>query len=331
MALLDAALAAHAAGLCVVPPREDGSKAPDGMWARWQRERPTEADLCQWYAGGRRGVGLVCGRVSGNLEMFEWEEDARFREFYARARLLGLGDLVERVVNGYFEVTPRRGYHTFYRCREVEGNVELARRPKRREEMKHPQDKVKVLIETRGERGYAVVAPSCGSVHPTGRPYVLRCGGFASIETVSPEERSDLLDLARSMDEMPRVAPPARRCASGPSGDRPGDYFNAVASWAEVLEPHGWRYQGRAPDGNEHWCRPGKNRGTSATVHLDRGDALFVFSSSTLFDPGRTVTKFGAYAELNHGGDFATAAREVGRDPRVVAARVGHLAPAVAR
>ena len=78
----EAALTAHALGLCVLPPREDGSKgpiAPGGTWKGFQHHRPTEAELAGWY-GSRTGVGLVCGSISGNLELFEFD-DKRTLEF----------------------------------------------------------------------------------------------------------------------------------------------------------------------------------------------------------------------------------------------------------
>src|SRR5437764_1472974 len=68
------------------------------------------------------------------------------------------------------------------------------------------EDGFKVLIETRGEGGYAVEAPSFGSVHPSGRPYVQERGGPDTIATITPEEHDSLWELARSFDEMPRKA-----------------------------------------------------------------------------------------------------------------------------
>jgi hypothetical protein len=67
----------------------------------------------------------------------------------------------------------------------------------------------KPLIETRGEGGYLVIAPSNGRVHPTGKPYVLRRGGLATIAEITPEEREALWALARSFDEMPEEEGPA--------------------------------------------------------------------------------------------------------------------------
>src|SRR5687768_13867536 len=49
-ALLDYARHAHAAGLCVLPPRQDGSKRTEGAkWEQWQKRRPDDGQLAAWF------------------------------------------------------------------------------------------------------------------------------------------------------------------------------------------------------------------------------------------------------------------------------------------
>ena len=65
---------AYAAGLCVLPARSDGSKAPAVQtWREYETVRPDEKTMTQLFAVGRHGLGVVCGAVSGNLEMFEFD------------------------------------------------------------------------------------------------------------------------------------------------------------------------------------------------------------------------------------------------------------------
>ncbi len=69
---LDAAHAALAAGLCSIPPRMDGTKAPlPPTWKKYQGRRPTPEGIDNWYAGENSGVGLVTGAISGNLETLD--------------------------------------------------------------------------------------------------------------------------------------------------------------------------------------------------------------------------------------------------------------------
>ncbi|QWV97467.1 hypothetical protein KP005_19365 [Geomonas nitrogeniifigens] len=99
------------------------------------------------------------------------------------------------------------------------------------------------------------------------------------------------------------------------TGSKPGDIFNATANWADILEPLGWRHCFR-----NHWTRPGKQFGVSASV-LSAG--FYIHSSAPETAPfvcGKTYTLFGAYALAHHGGDFSAAARELRHNFVAVAA-----------
>ncbi len=281
--------------ISVWPPRQDGTKAPDGAWKSGQSALPTEQQVLAWYADGRTGVGWITGAVSGGLEVLDFDDRSTWAEFCKLCGEAGLGGLLDKVAGGYLENTPN-GAHLAYRCELIEGNQKIAQRA----------DK-KALIETRGEGGFVIVAPSHGAVNLKGA-YVLVSGGVATIATITPAERRVLFDVARIFDELPIIehAPP-RQVGDG---DRPGDAYNASASWDDVLAPHGWRrVSGRL--GTESWCRPGKDFGISATTNHAGSDLLYVFSTSTAFESGRGYSKFSAYALLTHGGDFSAASKEL--------------------
>jgi hypothetical protein len=309
------ALAAHEAALSIVPPKQDGTKAPIEVWKKYQRDRAELDQLDRWYSNGCTGLGAVTGRVSGGvtlaggevaggLEVLEFDDRETYERFRAAAARAGLNGLVDRIEDGYLEESPSGGIHWPYRCAEIAGNTKLARRP----DPGRPHG-CKVLIETRGEGGFIILAPSFGTVHPSGRPYRRIRGGFDSIAAITPEERADLWDLARSFDEMPDAGPEPTRPAASSGGEvRPGDDYAARTSWGEILGPGGWAkvYE---RDGVTYWRRPGKDRGVSATTGRGGRDCFYAFTSSTAFVPERSYTKFGAYALLEHGGDFAAATR----------------------
>ncbi len=308
--IYETAVAAHEAGLCVIPAAEDGSKQPLTLWKIYQQQRPRLAQLRAWYAEeGRTGLVYVMGPVSGNLECLEFDERDVLEAFLAAADGEGLAGVVERVRAGYEEETPGAGVHWPYRCAEIAGNTALARRPKRPEEMRNPADKTKIMIETRGIGGCMIAAPSYGTVHPTGKPYLLVRGGVGTIATITPEERAELFALARSFDRMPQ--PEIREHRGGSSsagGTRPGDDLNLRVAWTDILQPHGWTpvYE---RNGATYWRRPGKDRGVSGTTNYKQNGLLWVFTSSTEFEPDRSYTKFGAYAALEFNNDFRAAAR----------------------
>jgi hypothetical protein len=321
--MFDAAMRAVAADLSVVPPREDGTKAPESNWKEFQSRRANADEIHSWYVDGRDGVGVVTGKISGGLELFEFEgravEAGIWDAFQDTAAAVGLGDVLDRVRDGYCEDTPSGGVHLLWRCNQIEGSQKLA-------SCLGDDGKPKVLIETKGEGGYTILAPSCGRVHPSGGEYRLRSGGFETITTVTPEERSGLLDLARSFNEEERTKAMNATALSKPQVcGRPGDNYNASAAWADILEPHDWVPVYASGDGNEHWRRPGKTLGTSATISPD-GEYLYVFSTSTVFDAERAYNKFGAYTILKYNGDFSAAAdalRNAGYgDDREVASEV---------
>jgi hypothetical protein len=100
----------------VLPPKEDGSKAPDSKeWLSWQRQRPISALIEHYYRNGRTGIGYVTGRVSGRvaglaLEVLDFDEYAIWEAYYAQAVAVGLGPLVNRILAGYGERSPH-GFH----------------------------------------------------------------------------------------------------------------------------------------------------------------------------------------------------------------------------
>lgn len=305
--MLAEALAAHEAGICVLPPKQDGSKRPLVAWQEYQTRRSTVDEIHRWYANGRlTGLGVVLGEASGGLELLEFDDVAVYGRFKELAVRGGLDGVVHRIEGGYLEHSPN-GIHWLYRCEEMSGNTKLACRP--------APDGRKVLIETRGEGGFAIVAPTHGKVHPSGRSYDRQRGDWATIATISPEERAAIFDLARTLDSMPRREQrAATTLAQGPAGDdeRPGDWFNRTTTWAEVLERHGWAWSFDHRD-EGYWRRPGKEHGTSATTNYAGSDLLKVFSSSTPFDTETSYTRFAAYSVLDHGGDYGAAASTLAR------------------
>lgn len=338
------AAAWRAAGVSVVPTRLDGTKAPAGAWKRYTTELPTEADITAWYAQGHPGVGLVCGAVSGGLEMLELEgraiTDGRLDELVALVAAAGLTDVWQRLTTGYAEWTPSGGLHLLYRVADapVPGNTKLAKRPARDDELTDDERQLRTqrpdlvfyrtLAETRGEGGYVVVAPSHGPVHETGQAWTLLAGRPGAVPTLTGDEREQLHRLVRLLDEqvVPVVSPPTADTPRSafvspatplplPGHLSPGDDFEQRVDWDDelLLGGAGWRAV-FTRGGVTYWLRPGKQRGISATTGAaaDR-DRLYVFSTSTVFQAEVPYTKLGAYAVLHHGGDHKAAAVDLAR------------------
>lgn len=319
MTLLEAALAWHESNITIVPASTNGTKAPAIPWKLYQATRPTTAQLEQWFAGDTYdGLGAITGAASGGLELFEFEGRATHlvAEMAAAMADNGFQELWHRITaHGYVETTPSGGIHILYR---VDGppahNTKLARVPR-------DGGGVDVLIETRGEGGFTITAPSAGRTHPTGKAWTTVAGTPATIPTISVDDRDALFAIAGLFDQMPvRDLPPSTPnvASHAPDGSlRPGDDYNARTTWDEILTPHGWTKTKRLGAGYG-WTRPGKSAadGISATTGTaaDGVDRLYVFSSSTEFDTEVPYSKFAAYALLEHAGDLSAAAKQLAKD-----------------
>lgn len=299
--VVEQARSAFSAGLMPLPVKPDGSKRPAvAEWGRFKTHRATNDEMRAWRWEQQLGFGVIAGPVSGHTESWDFDNLETFEAFCEAGRAIGLGDLLDRLLGGYCDATPRDGRRILVRYPiEVEWqDVTLARRI-------GSNGKPDTLIEL---PTFAIVAPSEGRVHPSGKPYRRLSGDFTTIASYTREERDALIRMARSFDEMP-VRDVRREPVTGAGGaKRPGDAFAATTSWAEILEPHGWRaVYSRAEV--TFWRRPDKPVGVSATTNHGGSDLLYVFSSSTSFEPERSYTKFAAYAVLAHAGDYSSAAR----------------------
>lgn len=296
------AMAYLAAGLSCLPAAKAKKRPAIGGWKNWQSRLPTKVEVKAWFSNPHDAICVVAGAVSGNLECMDFDQHGEL--FAAWMEKVDTGLLAKLVI----EQTPSGGYHVCYRCEEpVEGNLKLARGIR--------DGKQKTLIETRGEGGLFLCAPTDG--------YTLQQGDFAELPVLTAVARKALVDAARSLDELPAAnCPPAP--AGGDTGQRgadfaptggkeawdlpPGDDFNARGDIHGLLTDAGWQFCGTKPDGNEQWTRPGKDprNGMSATY---RDGSFYVFSSNAApFEPNVKYSPFAVYATLRHGGDFTAAA-----------------------
>jgi hypothetical protein len=288
---------------------KDGSSSP--VWDVYQKRLPTPEEIARWYDRPEPcGIATVSGKISGNLELIDFDRHAEviFPQWCA---------LVEAACPGLtyrlnIVQTPRRpaGFHVRFRCREVEipGNHPLAREPYVNDQGKPVWH---ILIETRGEGGYAL-APGCPSAcHETHRLYVHHSGPrLSQLRDITAAEREVLLRCARTFDrETPAAEPPPDVVGEEL---RPGDDFNRRGpDWSEILT--GWTEVGQAGD-KRLWRRPGKERGHSATTGFcaskDGLDLFYNFSGNAApFESSKAYTKFSCYTLLHHDGDFKAAAR----------------------
>lgn len=337
--ILSLATAYLRSGLSVIP--NDRDKVPDSTvlprvwdeaekkekpsWKPFQSRLATADELAKWFGNGVvRGLGVVCGRVSGNLELldFDWRAGDVFPEWCEQVEA-ECPDLIARLNVTRTPGKQEPGYHVRYRCREVTipGNMKLAEEP-------DPADpkKKKVLIETRGEGGQGAAVGTPVECHESGREFGRMYEHFSGpplteVPDITAAQREVLIRWARSFDSMPAEddtpRPKAKRGFTvGPSA---GDDFNDRGpSIPDQIRVAGWELD-RGTDDRGKWRRPDQNRKgwAATTVSGKTGKPLFcVFSTNAGPFPGpggtkacSTHDKFGVYCWLNHGGDFSAAAK----------------------
>ena len=116
----ETALKFLAAGLAVLP-ADKTLKRPVMAWKNYQEHRPATADVERWFSDRHNAICLICGKVSGNLEVIDFDQHG---ELYPAWEAQIPAELKSKLV---IERTQSSGFHVAYRCAEVVGgNTELA-------------------------------------------------------------------------------------------------------------------------------------------------------------------------------------------------------------
>lgn len=290
--LLYAAMRYRTAGLCALPAHRCEKRPSVSTWKEYQSRLPESDEITSWFSNGCDAVCLVAGSVSGNLELIDFDQGGELFEAWSRKIL---PDLFAKLV---IETSQSGGRHVIYRCREaVSGNLKLSQRDGR--------NGLLTLIETRGDGGLFLCVPTHG--------YTIVQGDLASPPVLSAEERDSLLTAAWELNEAWDTSHPSAPCEGGlhfaSKNTRPGDDFNRRGDVAALLRKHGWRPCGVRSDGNQHWTRPGKTLGTSATL---KDGKFYVFSTNAHpFEHGRAYSPFALFALLEQAGDYEAAASDL--------------------
>ncbi|MGH3265791.1 MAG: bifunctional DNA primase/polymerase [Trebonia sp.] len=238
--------------------------------------------VIRWWAGKYAGCN-ICGRVPES--MFVLDADPRHGGLDSLNQLHNKYGMLPHTLT---TVSGRGdgGVHLFYR--RPPGKLSAKR--------------LGPGIDIKTSSGYVMLPPS---THPaTGKPYVR----IDRPVVAPPHWLTALLRPEPAQRTERRFTRPVRSL-SGPSI---ADKYSQTASWAEILEPHGWRCLDADPDADgARWRHPTATSPSSATV---RHGCLFVYSPNTPFDVTETsdahgYTRFRAYAVLNHGGDLRAAHR----------------------
>jgi len=146
--LQDAALTFLANGFSLIPVRRDKKKSPalevlpGRKWKQFQKEPATEEQVKEWFASGEYNIGIICGEVSGNLVVIDFDKPSEFEL------------IKDQLPETWIAQSGREGggYHVYFRSDSPHPSYRLAEKN----------------VEIRAEGNYVVAPPS---IHFSGTTY----------------------------------------------------------------------------------------------------------------------------------------------------------------
>ena len=130
-------------GLSVIPLNEKSKIPALDSWKEYQNRLPTEEELHKWFDDGKKNIAIVCGKVSGNLDVIDFD-NLDILPFLKDIPILQEKTIIVRT---------GKGLHIYFRVNEK--NIQT----RKFENLK---------IDIKGEGGYVVAPPS---IHPSGAVY----------------------------------------------------------------------------------------------------------------------------------------------------------------
>lgn len=274
--LLAAAYKYINSGICVIATKKN--KRAIFAWTEFQDVIISQDQVERQFEDiNAHSLAIITGVSSGNLEVIDIDTKYDLSGTLYNRYVESIQDNAHTLFEKLLVIQTRSGgYHFYYRCNEIEGNQKLARRPSSPEELAaDPNDVQKVLIETRGKKGYVIAPPSEGYKTIQGK----------MIPTITEDEREILLSLARSFNEIIEESSKEQRGTAYNAkeyGLSPFEDYNKRSKIEDLLSAHGWKVI--SENSNKIvFRRPGKDEGTSGNYNRDK-NWFSVFSSSTPFD-----------------------------------------------
>jgi len=291
--LLQVALQLNSFGLNPLPVNTD--KSPTVPWTPYCTKPATSDQINKLFKGKNNGrIGFVTGKGSGNVEVID--VDCKYDDtgtLWTELSTAIKEEMPELFGKLPIEKTPSGGYHLFYRCKQIAGNMKLA----------NVENGVSALIETRGQGGFIVCDPSPG--------YELVQGHFIGIPAITIEERNKILQICRSFNRSKRstvkkTTKKGNKSVVFETYDRKHNHEDTL----KLLEEVGFKVVGEQ-GGNKAATmvlRPGKSASKfSGYVYHDSGNLIMFSTGTKYFEHEQNYTPSEVYTQIKHNGDYKAA------------------------
>jgi hypothetical protein len=163
-------------------------------------------------------------------------------------------------------------------------------------------DRVRVLLETRGIGGQFVCHPSPG--------YEFVFGDLYSIREISPEERDVLMGIAMQFNQVVEEVTYQKSKIDKKTGLSAFEDYNERGDVIGLLQNHGWRVVGQKGK-KTIFLRPGQTTSQSSGNFDHEKNWFSVFTTSTEFDPQHAYLPYAVFSYLECNKDFSLASKRL--------------------
>jgi len=169
--LLEFATHYHKTNLNVIPLVFGDKRPAVESWRLYYEQKVPSPMIIEWFSNNKRNIGIICGEVSDNLMVLDFDKANHFTQLVEWLSKNNLDDYLDTWI-----VKTGKGFHIYYRLEDPQPLL-LKR-------------ELFDGIELRGRRAYVVAPPS---KHPTGSFYEFVKGPYMPIKLLSNKQFAKLL------------------------------------------------------------------------------------------------------------------------------------------
>jgi hypothetical protein len=276
-------------------------------WTKYQFEQMAEDEVSHLFYGAA-GIATIGGMVSGGRVHIDFDTKYDLTGTLYEDYCNQINDIDPTILKRMVIVrTPSGGYHWIYNTdAPIIPSMKLAQRETTNDERDHkPNELIKVLIETKGDKGYCLAPPTKG---------YLFISELKSPIHISKSEEEVILEVARSFDKVPHqiIKEPKNTSILNTNDyiESPFEAYNKSGNVNAVLVQHGWQavYQ---KGSKTFYKRPGDSK-TKTSGNYDSEKRWFsVFSTSTQFEINKAYNPVSVFCLLTHNNDWSKCAKDL--------------------